>query len=488
MEELVEFTLILKQLDDNELIQFLSESLKNHGHSLFGKLFFNYFNNHHHRTEIKTHTQCLMDIINAREDKPNKITFHHDIDRLPSALISECASYLPLSDYALFSRSNRRIFVSTNKPFKLYELPHSAFHKCSPTTNMHKFKSVQSISIDISHFNQNISNTNQSIWKHCSFNTVELSNHGKNEGQAISFFDKNIINFNKIHKLELSNFGSPSVDYNTAVFCRRLDFLKDIKHLSFREVYLSRFPFEIYKDSIHAAISKAFPNLKSFSVADGSNTTIDLATRIVNTIGHQLESLTFPAEHASELCCNFSSLKELEFGYCGSSNPTCLPPFEHVTTLQSMSIASDNELMLKSCIAFMLKKQTSIKQMKIVSDIKYLKCIAEQIQMALFDSHYQGVQRDSLFIFIECSDGLPSEIVPAFEVFKLLNTLKNVRINDFMIRINLNGTIEDGKIKKLASEFDKMKDDYLVYCYGNVFTVGHKNCKINGLRWRRLFQ
>eukprot|EP01083_Nonionella_stella_P072267 194717_1 len=485
MEELVEFTLILKQLDDNELIQFLSESLKNHGHSLFGKLFFNYFNNHHHRTEIKTHTQCLMDIINAREDKPNKITFHHDIDRLPSALISECASYLPLSDYALFSRSNRRIFVSTNKPFKLYELPHSAFHKCSPTTNMHKFKSVQSISIDISHFNQNISNTNQSIWKHCSFNTVELSNHGKNEGQAISFFDKNIINFNKIHKLELSNFGSSDVDYNTNVFCcDALGYLQDIKHLSFREVYLSRGTFT---DDAHVAISEWFPNLKSFSVDKGSNTTMLLATNIVNAIGHHLESLSFPAEHVSNLSCNFSSLKELEFGYCGSSNPICLPPFEHVTTLQSMSIASDNELMLKSCIAFMLKKQTSIKQMKIVTETKCLKCVSDEIQKALFESHYQGTRRDSLFFFLECSDALSSDIVPTFEVFKLLSSLTHVHVTDFMIRINLVGTKEEEKIKQLALEFDKMKDDYLVYCYDNVFTVGNKTCKINGLMWRRLF-
>eukprot|EP01083_Nonionella_stella_P219164 785309_1 len=233
---------------------------------------------------------------------------------------------------------------------------------------MRKFKSVQSICIDVSHFNQNISTANQSIWKHCSFNKVELSNNGKNKTQATSFFDKNIINFNKISKLELWNFGSPEVNYNASVFCRALPhFVRNIKHLSFREVYLSRGTFT-RRDDTDVTISKLFPNLKSFSVDKGSNTTMLLATNIVNAIGHQLESLTFTAEHVSNLSCNFSSLKELEFGYCGSSNPICLPPFEHVTTLQSMSIASDNEIMLKSCIAFMLKKQTSIKQIKIVTE------------------------------------------------------------------------------------------------------------------------
>eukprot|EP01083_Nonionella_stella_P285484 971698_1 len=180
MEELIEFTLMIKQLDDNELVQFLSQSLKNHGASLFGKLFFNYFMHHCHRTEIKSHTQCLMDIINAREEKPSIITSRDRIDHLPSTLISECASYLPLNEYVLFSQTNRQIFVSSHKPFKLYELSSSAFHKCPQTTSMHKFKSVKSISFDI---NEKISTANQSIWKHSSFDKVVLFNTGKGDKQ-----------------------------------------------------------------------------------------------------------------------------------------------------------------------------------------------------------------------------------------------------------------------------------------------------------------
>eukprot|EP01083_Nonionella_stella_P099498 279761_1 len=114
MEELIEFTLLLKQLDDDELIQFLRTFMKGYGHKLFRKLFFNYFMDH--RTDIKEHTQCLSDIINARTDKPNlctDFTSYDRIDKLPSTLIAECASYLPLNEYVLFAQSNRQIYVST---------------------------------------------------------------------------------------------------------------------------------------------------------------------------------------------------------------------------------------------------------------------------------------------------------------------------------------------------------------------------------------
>eukprot|EP01083_Nonionella_stella_P156859 508439_1 len=491
MEELVEFTLILKQLDDNELIQFLSESLKKYGHSLFGKLFFNYFMHRCHRTEIKDHTQCLMDIINARENKPNRSASHLRIDKLPSALIAECASYLPLNEYVRLSRTNRQMFVSTNKPFTLYELPCSAFRKYPQTMSMHKFKSVKSLCIDIEQFNQTLSTSNQSIWKHSSFDKVQLWNKSNDETNTTLFLDKNAINVDGIGTLDLFDFGNLEQGHHHKQFTAVLGRFRNVKHLSLREIYLSAFQYNDRDKSAIAkrelSIAKWFPNLTSLYVSTACRYTMLLVTLIVNAVGHRLESLTIPEDYASELHCNFSNLKELEFECCDTTNPQCLTPFVKVTTLQSMSMESENENMLKSCIDFMLKKQTSIKQMKIVTETKCLKCISDEIQKALFESHYQGTRRDSLFFFLECSDALSSDIVPTFEVFKLLSSLTHVHVTDFMIRINLVGTKEEEKIKQLASEFDKMKDDYLVYCYDNVFTVGNKTCKINGLMWRRLF-
>eukprot|EP01083_Nonionella_stella_P174093 602496_1 len=262
MEELIEFTLMLNQLDDNELIEFLSQSLKNHGASLFGKLFFNYFMHPYHRTEIQDHTQCLMDIINAREEQPNRTTSHARIDHLPSTLISECASYLPLNQYVLFSQTNRQIFVSTHKPFQLYHLPSSAFRDCPQTTSMHKFKSVKSISLDI---NEKISIANQSIWKHSSFDKVVLSNTGEGDKQWASFFNKNIINLSTINKLCLSDFGGPERSFSALTCFKIFCGFQNIKHLSFKEIYLRTFRFTTEDDGM-SLISKCLPKLTSFCV------------------------------------------------------------------------------------------------------------------------------------------------------------------------------------------------------------------------------
>eukprot|EP01083_Nonionella_stella_P174092 602493_1 len=300
MEELIEFTLMLNQLDDNELIEFLSQSLKNHGASLFGKLFFNYFMHHCHRTEIKSHTQCLMDIINAREEKPSRITSHDRIDHLPSTLISECASYLPLNQYVLFSQTNRQIFVSTHKPFQLYHLPSSAFRDCPQTTSMHKFKSVKSICIDMGDFNQEIStqSANQSLWRYSSFDKVELSNKGNDQKQIKLFFNRNIINGNKIC---LFGFGNPAAGISGRLFWTTLlNRFQYTRHLSLKEIYLNPVTYPDVPCMCNI-IATQLSNLISFSMYTGNDVMQEAGAMIVKAIGHQLESLTFPSDGVSQL-------------------------------------------------------------------------------------------------------------------------------------------------------------------------------------------
>eukprot|EP01083_Nonionella_stella_P226378 804020_1 len=90
-------------------------------------------------------------------------------------------------------------------------------------------------------------------------------------------------------------------------------------------------------------IQKWFPNLTSFGIDVGSTTVIELCRAIINSIGHQIESLQIKSAAASALetvTCNFSKLKELELSFPSQS---CLDAFSKVTTLQSMSVASVEE-------------------------------------------------------------------------------------------------------------------------------------------------
>eukprot|EP01083_Nonionella_stella_P226379 804021_1 len=94
-------------------------------------------------------------------------------------------------------------------------------------------------------------------------------------------------------------------------------------------------------------IQKWFPNLTSFGIDVGSTTVIELCRAIINSIGHQIESLQINGAAASALekaTCNFCKLKELELS---QPSQACLNAFSKVTALQSMSVTSDKENILK---------------------------------------------------------------------------------------------------------------------------------------------
>eukprot|EP01083_Nonionella_stella_P017693 49557_1 len=427
MEDLIEFTLMLKQLNDNEVMQFVTESMKHFGADLIGKLFFNYLMNDSHRTEIKAHTQCAMDIINARKDKPNLTTSYDCIDQLPSTLIAECASYLPLKEYVLFSRCNRQVFVSTNKPFRLYELPLSVSELRRCPRIMSKFKSVKSIRIHINTIGKFI---NQSIWEHSSFDKVRLFNCSLDKPPT-AFLNSKMINLNQINHLQLSGFGSCFSDYSCEAFCELLSHLQNIKRLSWTDIFLIQGEFK-WPDS--RTISQWLPNLTSFSFStDADDVSRALGKRIVKAIGHQLQSLACPCSCECKMG-NSSNLKDLSIGY-GSLSQNCLASFSNVTALQSMDIGCYNENVLKSCIDFMFTKQKAIQQVKITTYPKYFKYIFDQIQSVLFDSYSEGVQRDKLFISLETYQRCTmDDVLPVVEVFKLLNTLASMHINDFLIQ------------------------------------------------------
>eukprot|EP01083_Nonionella_stella_P294178 1000285_1 len=377
MEELIEFTLLLEQLDEDELVQYLAVSMKHYGHSLFRKLFFHYFMNH--RTDIKEHTQYVSDIINARKDKPNLCTKGPYIDQLPSTLIAECASYLQLNEYVLFAQSNRQIFVSTNKPFKLYQLTESALRKCPQSMSMRKFRAVKSIHICIQNFHQRLSIPNQSVWKDSSFDKVILSNNcSQDEEQTALFLNKKAINLNKVTALSLCDFGDDGdVPYGRAysceAFCKILRCLKNVKQLSLEDIYLRTFTREAntWKHFIQSElfnkdlIQNWLPNVTSFSVDTFCPVATELSKTIINSLGHQMESLhikwcDLPPDHT--VTSNWCQLKELElFG----PSQSCLDVFSKVTTLQSMSVQSMDENVLNSCVDFMLKKQKSLHRMRI---------------------------------------------------------------------------------------------------------------------------
>eukprot|EP01083_Nonionella_stella_P281528 957943_1 len=110
------------------------------------------------------------------------------------------------------------------------------------------------------------------------------------------------------------------------------------------------------------------------------------------------------------------------------------------------------------------------------TSFEHLKCVFDGIQSALFDSYYEGVKRDVLFIYLQSHIWSPDkpDMVPVVETFKLISTLKNMDVNHFMVQIKfyVSPSAGVGVMKQYESAFDKMKDKYLVTCY-NTKTYWH---------------
>ncbi len=58
---------------------------------------------HSDSKEITQFSQYITDIMDARDDESNTVQSYDCVDKLPTALIGECASYLPLNEYITFS-------------------------------------------------------------------------------------------------------------------------------------------------------------------------------------------------------------------------------------------------------------------------------------------------------------------------------------------------------------------------------------------------
>ena len=182
MEHLVRFRMLTNQLDNKEFVLFLSRLIQKHnGRALIMRCLFEHFlqsNDNQKELAISPITNIISNIITSRD--PNKPIDNglslDSITKLPSALISETASYLKAPEYIIFSRCNRKIYVSCNSPCKIYHMPTCLLKRYPESASMQKFKSLKQLGLNIRYFNTKISMSNQATWQNVKLHTLQLSN------------------------------------------------------------------------------------------------------------------------------------------------------------------------------------------------------------------------------------------------------------------------------------------------------------------------
>eukprot|EP01083_Nonionella_stella_P033817 92541_1 len=507
MEHLIRFRMLANELDNTEFCQFLSQLVTIKGRDLLLHLLFTHFvestqSNDAKKDELMSPFINIITRIITNRDKSVSVTSTScTMSELPSALISETASYLKATEYIVFSRCNRKIYVSCNSPCKIFALPTMMIKKYPLHGCMKKFQSLKQLGLNIKYFNNKISRRNQSTWHNVQLHTLQLSNRGGNENDCMQFIERNLIN--NTQNLKLHKFGKDIHNkFDSKSFCDLLCNFRMIEHLLLWDVFL-----QDNQEYIENEIKEWLPNLKGFGFTGGSNER--LSHCIISALSDQLEALRIEGlslNYHNVSSKSFPKLKELSLSMC---NLDILSIFKHVDTLNSVMISSSKEEIIKEFINIMISKRL-MKHIHIKSPAKLLKFAMEQTEKMLFNTKHIKRCSPSLQIIFDGNNANWDSLccTPLNELhltmFRLINALEKSQIENHILRIkmstakrkemhsNYSMNEENNDIKKWLSILEAMKTEgYLIHHQFStkksidtfIFTVSNRECKVNGFRY-----
>ena len=140
MEKLIKFRMLSDSLSINEFESFTTRLVNQFDkRSIILTSLFHLFRAQNEKGEINsdltTTISIISNIIQSRNSKRlkeieskqelTKFTLHN----LPSALIGECASFLPFNQYQVFQKTSRAIFIGCNNPISLQRIDKEIFMK-----------------------------------------------------------------------------------------------------------------------------------------------------------------------------------------------------------------------------------------------------------------------------------------------------------------------------------------------------------------------
>eukprot|EP01084_Bolivina_argentea_P022545 41898_1 len=435
MEHLIRFRMLANQLDDKEFDEFIIRLIASKGRLLLLTCLFNHYLSN--RNQIIGLTNIISSIIKDRE-KDNKCV-NKSINKLPVALIAETASYLKASEYIIFSRSSRKIYVSCNSPCKIYHVPTCLLKKYPENSSMNKFKSLKQLGLNIKYFNNKISFSNQSTWRNVKLDTLQLSNRGGNENDLLTFIERNCINYTK--NLKLHKFGRDlEHKYDCKSFCKLLSHFNMIENLLLWDCFLT----DDNIDNIEEF--NGLKHLKGFGFTGGYNQ--KLSQYIIKSLSLQLEALRIEGLNYRNISnIAFPNLKELSLSMC---NLEVLQVFKKTNTLNSVMISSSKEDILLEFIKIMINKKY-IKHIHIKSPAKMLKYAMEQTENMLFNTKFMYRPNKALQIIFDGNNWDNEQILLTqlnLTIFRLINALIASNIQDFILRVKITSKIKEINQKK----------------------------------------
>ena len=412
-------------------------------------------------------------IIQSRDSEDIQQEAVTKLDQLPFPLIGEIASYFGQKEHALFSRTNRNIFVGCNAPNTLTQL-----NLCGIPAilriNLGNYPKIRHLTISSLQLDLFRAPKKQTILKRLESVEIQL---GHNHFQT---FDIAFDHLNALHLQESTGYG---FDFGDPNFVRFLGNFSKIRHLSLSSMGGSRGRIEDDK------LVQLFPHLSKLEIPCRGET----AAQFVRVFGAKLECLSLweRSEH------QFSNVKDIHFGKLQKLNAG----YFRVNTLKGILKTAKQlkeikfwlfkyEEELQRVITQMITGQSSLEFLWIEPRHAFAD-VCDGIISGLNETRTR--KRDILEIGLSAKGSVAETDAQAvmLGVSPIITSLIDSETKEFMVAVELGQIAENAK-RSMLNAFNGFVEltpsVEMIKATKKEIIIGNKDCKMNKHeKWDRLF-
>ena len=457
LDELVRFRSLADQLNDEEyrvlVSQLFAQTMLRR--DFLDTAIFNHFQGA--AQPITPITDMVTNIIISRDSSTELETeeSHCDrLDKLPAALIGECASFLAAEQYFRFGHTNRKVYTSIHSAPRIHALDNTLFHKNPACVCMNALRNMQRLWIQPRVFLQFLGQHPELQWTH----TLHALTHVGLFHETLHFTNQLLndprVSLQQVKRLDLFHFEDdlPSLFKLLAKF-------PALEYLELQSAYglSSR-----AKSGVGLAVEtiRALPVMKRIKHLD-IVVVSDVDARLLRALQGQLETLHYVSMHDQAFA--FRKLKYILLRYPGMQ---FLSSLQSVSSIKSASLASPvvasgvDKRVSREFIKQMIGQQPELEYLGMHVDLDWAWTVMKDIEVAL--SRASTRQSDSLFIELDIEVLLKAESDQALCrrlylcAVRLINALNMTTVTSWRLKFTLNNCHKDLKkslddvVKELA--------------------------------------
>ena len=500
MERVIRFNLLCEELSDDEFALMISKCVARCERKVFSSALFHALQRH---SEFVTpFVNIAANVISTRKSKaneshPNLTIYSADrLDELPSAVLSQCAAFLPTADYFAFGYCSRRIFKSIFLPSRIPTLSKRTFRKWlnrNRQPDLSKFASVSHLHLNLETFTDYVGSGSSSIWASSDrLTSLYIEDDFSNIGEKLMVL---------AHHVCLSNVKKLCVEDAHLKICYFSLYFPSLEHLDLMEC---AFP-DGYAPMTGETLL-ALPKLKHFEHVNSH----DVATTILSECSAQIEAMDIMGDTQLVNTIRFPKCTELSLNsgnnlFSGNSLDEMRSVLNRTPNVKTVTLVfqsrTSQEVARKTVRAIghhvmgtpwgsnVMGRHGNVDTLRIhvlsKKSADVLDVILEEMAQCIHAS--RNVQRTSGRFYLEImahrGSQLPANWIISAKAAQLASVLETCRFTQFMLRIKLRERKKQGS-EHAKLDVDSVNGRYSVcfedtQCLDTVVSIANKGCTIS---------